>query len=413
MRRALFGFASVLAVAAATGFDATPAVAADMDEDCRKAIHGKFYAQANRAILFAETTANGVKSEDVFLVDNDNSSSRFGFKGKGWIDCSWYAGMQIELETESNPSNDVEFGQSILGGDTDAGDDSGALTTGGGEQFELKERVIDAYIGNKGIGKLSLGQGKHASDGTTEADLSKTTVISSVDQSDFMGDLAYGSGGAGFSGIDINDLQNGYDGLSREDRIRLDSAEFAGFMASTSYNDSDEWDVALRFARKFDGTKVKAAVHYAESNTGAGRGREFEHSLGGSISVLFPMGLNFTFAAAEREWETSAGAPAAGFTGRYFYGKVGWIFDNSLFPWEGWTAIAADVQFQEDHEDIVDNGVCGGANNCDVTSYGAYLVHSPLKGVEVYLGGRVHDADVTLIQTDEVWGLMSGIRVKM
>lgn len=409
MRRALIGLASVLAVATMTGPGAKTASAADMFEeaDCRKSVQGKFYAQANRAILFAETDGTGVDDNgnptdgsEVFLVDNDNSSSRFGFKGVGFIDCFWSAGMHIELEVESNPSNGVEF-------NNDANNDNPD------QRFELKERIIDTWIAHKGLGKITIGQGKTASDGAMEVNLSKTGVITSVDLPDYMGDIAYGIGSGAIVEVDINDLYRVLDGMARQDRIRYDSPTFAGFMLSTSYTEDDDWDLALRYANEFGRTRFAAAAYYADSQFDAGiahSGRAFHDSYGGSASILFPIGFNITAAYAVRDWADPANAQRDGKEGETYYVKLGWIFDWFNI---GYTAFAIDYGHGEDHHAIADDAACAGDGDCAGEGYGAYVVQKLLDGVEAYGGIRVHTADYPGLDLEDVYGVMTGLRVKM
>jgi len=135
------------------------ASSADLEKDqvnCRKAMQMKVYAQVNRAALFANTGS----TDETFFVDNDNSSTRFGFKGKANINCNVAVGAKLEVETESNNTANISFRQSGTAG------------------FALKERHFDTWISHSNLGKLSLGQGDTASNGTTEVDLSSTSVIS-------------------------------------------------------------------------------------------------------------------------------------------------------------------------------------------------------------------------------------------
>ena len=82
------------------------------------------------------------------------------------------------------------------------------------------------------------------------------------------------------------------DGLSRDDRIRYDSPTFAGTKLSTSWVDGDEWDLAARYGREFDGTEVALAAGYWDASptvqkTGFGLSASVKASFGTSLSASY------------------------------------------------------------------------------------------------------------------------------
>jgi len=131
--------------------------------------------QVNRAIMHAD---DGIDS-DLFNVDNDNSSTRFRFKGTQAINASTKAGVTFEVEYQSNPSNAVSFGGS-------AGSPS------------IDERVMELFF-QSSWGMVTLGQGDGAANGGVEVDLSGTTVAHYADVAAFGGGIAFrtASGGTG------------------------------------------------------------------------------------------------------------------------------------------------------------------------------------------------------------------------
>jgi hypothetical protein len=115
-------------------------------------------------------------------VDNDNSSTRIGVLGSINPNDNVEVGTRIEVEYQTNPSNEVNQIDK---------------TNTPNDKFE--KRHLDLWVDAGNIGKFSLGWGSTASDGTSEMDLSGTSVVgySSV------GDMA---GGQLFYDSDDNDL---------------------------------------------------------------------------------------------------------------------------------------------------------------------------------------------------------------
>ena len=364
------------------------AYAVDLDEpldECRRDISVTFGGQVNRAFLYGD---NGVE-DDTFFVDNDNSSTRLRARATGAINCDITVGAQIEVQFESNSTAAIRFDQ-----DGSAGPNN------------FTERKLEVWFDSETWGRIWLGQGDTASNGTSEVDLSGTAVVAYSGIADMAGGLEFENG------VRIRDASTNLDGLSRQDRVRYDTPTIAGFKASTSWTDQNHWDVALRFAQKFNGHKFAAAVSYAEQDFR--QGGDYDYQVSGSASLLLSNGLNFTVAAGMRENETGGrGATTDPF---FFYAKVGWIFDLIDL---GHTAIAFDFQMTEDVD----------AQNEDFYAYGAFVVQKiDHVGTELYAGVRVHELDADAAvglpvagtnfaanadpSPDDVFALIVGARVK-
>jgi len=122
MKANLFGAVCVLAASSAL----TPAAfAADLGGDCcgdleeriaeleattarkgNRKVSLTVYGQVNTAVMFWDAP----NERNVYVVDNDVSSTRFGFKGKATISSDWSAGYTIEVETQLAASNEVDEG---------------------------------------------------------------------------------------------------------------------------------------------------------------------------------------------------------------------------------------------------------------------------------------------------------------
>lgn len=214
------------------------------------------YGQLNKAILISDDINVGVApvtgNGDVEIIDNDVSDTRFGFKGGAKITSDIYAGFKIEFGV---PHGDIYL------------------------------RHNDLYIGSKTYGKVSIGQGSTASDGITEISFSGTDSVA-------------GGAGAGIAGVYTTGAQfNNLDGFSRQERIRYDSPSIAGFVVSTSWQDNEDWDIALRYGATYGDFTVAAGVAYFEYNDVAGT-----DAVSGSVALIHnPTGLNASFAAGEQE----------------------------------------------------------------------------------------------------------------
>jgi predicted porin len=234
-----------------------------------QAVDFKISGQINRAMLWGD---NG-NDDDVKFVDNDNSSTRFRFTGSNDFNEVWTVGIVWENQMESNSSADTDID---IGENGDTGD------------VTFTERKMEFYVNHKKFGRLTLGQGDTASNGTSEVDLSGTDVVNYSSIEDMAGgfnfrtddDVVVTSVGSAFSN---------YDGFSRRDRVRYDTPKFGPVYFSGSYMNGQIWDVAGRFAYQWEGFgKLAAAAHW----TGADNQRDPYKQYSGSISFLHSSGFN-------------------------------------------------------------------------------------------------------------------------
>ena len=145
-----------------------------------QAVDFKISGQVNRAILGGD---NGNNS-DVKFVDNDNSSTRFRFTGSNEFDENWKVGIVWENQMESNSSSDDSLnddGEGVI--DIGSNDDTTDVT--------FTERKMEFYVEHKKFGKLTLGQGDTASNGTAEVDLSGTDVVNYSAVADMAGAVVW------------------------------------------------------------------------------------------------------------------------------------------------------------------------------------------------------------------------------
>lgn len=325
--------------------------------------------QVNRMVNIADDG----QSTKVFHVDNDNSSTRMRFVGTGKVTDSLTVGTNIEVQMESNSSATV----------SQVAESSGTVT--------FTDRKLEVFFDSKNFGKVSIGQGSTASDGTAEVDESGTDVIGYSSIADMAGGLLFRNSRTGaLTTVTIGGVFANFDGLGRTDRIRYDSPSFAGFKASASHAPNDQWDAALRWGGEVGGMRIAAAGAYTSLNAGGA-----DYRLDGSASILhLGTGLNLTLSAGQ---DDNMGARM---DDQSYYAKAGWRGDLTSL---GETAFSIDYS---NNENIA-------ANNDEAKSYGVFVVQNWKEfGTQFYGGVRTHELNRPGTPTDDITVFSAGTRVK-
>jgi outer membrane murein-binding lipoprotein Lpp len=343
--------------------------------DSRTVISGKqgvkltVSGQVNRGLLYVD---NG-DQDDFFHVDNDNSSTRVRFVGTGALTEDITVGSQIEVQFESNSTASIRIDQ-----DSSAGPNN------------FTERKLELYVDSKRFGRLWVGQGDTASNGTSEVDLSGTSVVAYSGIGDMAGGIAFSDNGV--LGSRIGQVFSNFDGLSRDDRIRYDTPSFSGFKGSISTIEGGAVDAALRFAGEFSGTKVVAAAAWADASS---KDSNNFKQYNGSVSVMTPLGISVTAALGSRDPDDGTGDDPF-----FYYGKFGYTFDAVSF---GSTSIGIDYEAVDDLDQPGD----------EAQAYGAFVVQRYDKiGAELYLGARNHELDRSGSDFDDVLAVLIGGKVR-
>jgi predicted porin len=264
----------------------------------------KWSGQISRALSFAD---NGV-DDDVLFVDNNNSGTRLRLTGKTGFGNGLEAGIHWETQFQENSSSAIDIG------DLDASNNDG---------FTSRKR--DLWFSGA-FGKVSLGQGDGAANGTSEVDFSGTTIAdysgNNLDDGiSFVG--ANGLKGTEDDPADVS-VKNGsvfsnFDGLSRNDRIRYDTPKLGPVGLAISAG-QERGEIGVRYSTKFgDGGKFGAAIGIVDrdrdNNSGFGQ-------TGLSASLLLGSGFNVGVHYGERDFD-SRGVDAEG-----TYIKVGQKFGS-------------------------------------------------------------------------------------
>jgi hypothetical protein len=306
----------------------------------------------------------------VFHVDNVNSSSRLRVVGSAERD-AFTLGTRFEFEMRSNASTEVN----------QRNDDTGIQG--------FRERLVEAFFEHDDLGRVTIGQGATAADGTSETDLSGTTVIAYSSISDTAGGLLFFDDDAdALSGTSIGNVFNNFDSLSRQDRIRYDTPTFLGFTAAVDAVSDARWTAALRWSGQND--MIRAAAAFGYSDPGGDR----DWILSSSASALhLPTGLSLTVSAAGRDNPNRDDALS-------LYGKLGWQRDFFSF---GRTHLALDIARNDDVA-IEDD---------EATSIGFAAVQNITDfGLELYGLYRWHELDRNGADFDDIHIFTLGTRVR-
>ena len=328
-----------------------------------QAVEVKLSGQVNRAVMWAD---NG-KDTSILNVDNDNSSTRFRFTGSEEVNDSVTVGVVWENEFQSNDSSKVDVGQ----------DDDG--------DSEFNDRKLEAYFVVP-YGKISIGQGDGAANGTSEEDLSGTSVIIYSSVNDTAGSINFRDNDDTPIAT-IGSTRSNFDGLSRNDRLRYDTPTFGGAVFSVSFTNGNAYELAARYSADFDAFgKITTAIGYVDTDD---RSNPEYTQVGGSVSWLHTSGINLTVSSGARDIDDTKRDPFN------YYGKLGYKFDIH--------AIAVEYGMTEDLSQDDDKS----------KNYGLAYVMKPWNGVEFYGTYRTYklDRDGTS-NIKDVQQVMLGTRVK-
>lgn len=369
----------------------------------------RFYGQINKGILSYD---DGIESDDYFLIDNDNSSTRFGLRYNQQFG-AWAFENVNEFEYAPYSTGDINIiDESPSSGDYDWSNDN--------------IRKIDFTFEHERYGRFWIGQGSMATDGVAEYDLSGTDVIgySAVGDSAGAQIIRFSNRDLFFAdNPQIGDAFQNYDG-GRLARVRYDTPSFSGFSVAFAYGqdlleDGDErdikqYDISLNYEGEFDTVQVAGGIGYY------GNDDDGDISVwAGSVSAIHtPTGVNGTFAAGTQDDD--------GDRGTYWYGKLGLL--RSFVAW-GDSAVAADyyrgddifltgdVQlFDAGGEAVFDeegNPVIGDITSSESSSWGLSLVQNvDAWNTEFWLTFRSYDYSDDFASYEDGQAIFGGARFR-
>ncbi len=301
---------------------------------------------------FAITSFDDGQDDNSQLADNESSSSRLGFRltqpfGENEL--------TFRFETSIGFAASDEFSQTSDPDDFDW------------DQENL--RHVDLIYRTAQFGTFYAGQGSMASDGVGQFDSSGTGLATSIAIGDVAGGFQLRDTAGALTGIEVGDAFASFDG-TRAGRVRYDTPAFSGFTASFAVgenilddeSDDEFYDIAVSYEGSIGSTEVEAGIGYQVRERPGSEDREDTF---GSVGVKLPSGLNFAFAAGDRNT-----------AGNYVYAKVGYEAD-----WlnVGSTAVSLDYFSASDSV----------SNGDDADAFGVAIVQDfDQQNVEAYFGYR-------------------------
>lgn len=367
MKKTLVLAASAIA---ATGFGAADASAVDVE----------LYGQVNKTVM----SYDDGRDTEINFADNDNGSTRFGFKGSQSLDNGLTASVLFEVEMQSNASN-------ALTQATTAGQSS---TSSNAVTGAFAERHARVGLGGD-WGAVFMGQASSAADSSAEQDLAGAKDVSSSDLDDIGGGLFFRTSAGAVTAWSIATTTNNMDGLGRADAIRYDSPIFNGFQVRVSTIQGGDIDGAVYYHGKVDEFNVKGAVGYTSYNSAATAAADIlDSQLSGSLSVGHDSGLAATVAYGERSLDKKT---ATNEDPSFWYVKLGYAWDQF--------ELAADYG---KHSDVITTTV----TDHDVQYVGAAAQYNMGHGTSLAAYYKQFDLDMTGTNTDAINLYGVNLRVK-
>jgi len=340
------------------------------------AVKYKLSGQVNRAMVVQSDGENS----DIQFIDNVASGTRWRMNGSEDIGSGMKVGFNWEWQNSSNS----------------AGSAIGANPGNGNSSQTLRKAEV-WFSGN--WGKVSLGQGDGAGNGSTEVDLSDTWNVAYVALNSYGGAVAWRTGGGNYitagggtstsagAGVAHGQTYSYYDAFSRYDRIRYDSPALGPVTVSVSGGARDKYEGAVRWSQGLGGGQISAAVFYGTQSSA-----NIEQRYGGSVAYLFSFGTNLMLSYASNE-STLTGVP----DGTTWYLKVGHKWGNNAVSLGYGSAEDATPGF-------TDNGFNIGFNH-----------NIPKAKVDVYAGAgwySLEDQPAGQPGVDDIWTITVGTKLK-
>ena len=351
----------------------------------------KVSGQVSRVIVAPDDDAG----DELQFLDNNISGSRFRIKASHDLGNGMKAGSRLEAQLQSNKGNNANGGLKTDTGGNLSGDDT------------IDLRYQDIYLSGA-FGKVSLGKGDGAGNGTTEVDLSGTYIIAAANATDLYGGFLFGddvgtgildtNGDEIIADFDVGDFYGEIDAYSRVNRLRYDSNSFNGLSFAASYGQQEVAEFAIRFAGDANGTKYKVAGFVGSRGESAEDADNGDDRMGVSGSVILANGLNLTASYSEIDRDVSTAEDREN-----MWVKLGYKTGKHAFAIDyGETETTDNASLNVDGNTFVD---------ADSETIGVSYVFAPAKGVELFAGYREYSLDDFEGQTDPEFYTV-GSRVK-
>jgi predicted porin len=366
------------------------------------AVKYKLSGQVNRALV---ANSDGQQT-DVQFVDNGSSGTRWRLTGSEEIGNGQKVGFNWEWQNSSNPN--------------------GAMRSAAGTDSQAMRKAEVWFSG--GWGKVSLGQGDGAGNGTTEVDLSDTWNVAYTGRDSFGGAIAWRCEPASTSaavptangctadgtltddGTTTGDQLthsgtfNHWDAFSRYDRVRYDSPALGPVTLAVSAGQNDLYEGAARWSQGIGGGQISAGLFYGQQ---AG---EVDSRYGGSIAYLFSFGLSLQAAYAENKDVVPAGASQL--TSKNWYTKIGYKWGNNAVSVGYGEAEDASQELADTTASFLGSGDGSGYKN---KGFNIGFNHNiPKAKVDLYAGvhGNTLDTPSGITDVDDIYTFVVGTKLK-
>jgi predicted porin len=363
------------------------------------------YGQVNEAVMFWD---DGFE-ENAYIVTNDASRTRFGFKGDAKIADGWKAKFKIEVGIRTASSKRSNQ------------DDPVGLET----NFDLRHAWW--AIESKKYGTIHVGHTPTALEEVTESNVAGTGSVGKFTDVEDSG-----------LGMSLVDTAGNYSTVQwrrlikhtgdppgegeRRQAVWYVSPKFSGFWVEAGWGGDDFWDVGVRFAEDVGDFEIEAGIAYGQSSMeDSGDNTTFAcvaetndeecSTVGGSVSAMHkPTGLYASFGAGWfKDENILSNAVFAGADNESTFWAVEGGIQKEWFPIGKTTLFGQYYDYQggaNARQDFASNAFSGNPGgisqifSSDLEMWGLGAMQE-LKGagMKLYVLYRHYEADLTLVET--------------
>lgn len=352
---------------------------------CTAALEGNaveisLYGQVEKMLLAYD---DGKNTETNF-VDNAIGGTLFGFEGEQELDNGFTASVLFEVSSADPVSNAITQNTTA---------NQSTTPTASTATF-AEEHARVGLSGNWGA--LFIGQQDMAADGVTKEDLGGASDLLRSETTLIGGALEFRNGSTGaLSGISVDSVMTNNDEEALTDGIRYNSPIFEGFSLSLSTAQGGDNEVAIRYAKDYNGFAVSSAIGYKKINSGATASSNVDDNvIKGALSVKHASGFagSIAYGKLSRELKASTVDDVTS-----WYLKASYEWDN--------LAVAADYGKADD--------LSTGVTNSEATAIGAAVSMDMGHGVTTGILWRqfsLDDASTTSYDDINLYGLNLGVK---